>query len=81
MLKPFDERNNALLSANSIATSLMGKFSQIQDGFVGIFPPPPVPGLGAMGGFKLQLEDRAGLGFNELSKVQGKIVKKSNTVP
>ena len=30
------------------------------------FPPPPVPGLGAMGGFKLQIEDRAGNGFQAL---------------
>ncbi|MDO1698234.1 efflux RND transporter permease subunit, partial [Escherichia coli] len=39
MLKPFDERTDPSLSANAIAERLMGKFSQIPDGFVGIFPP------------------------------------------
>jgi multidrug efflux pump len=34
----------------------------IQDAFVMFFTPPPVDGLGAIGGFKLQLEDQAGLG-------------------
>ena len=34
----------------------------IQDAFVAVFPPPPVNGLGQVGGFKLELEDRAGLG-------------------
>ena len=28
-----------------------------------MFPPPPVNGLGTIGGFKLQIEDRAGLGY------------------
>ena len=81
MLKPFDERKDSSLTANAIAGKLMGKFSQIPDGFVGIFPPPPVPGLGAMGGFKLQIEDRAGLGFEALAQAQSEIMGKAMQVP
>ncbi|KGD90180.1 transporter [Achromobacter sp. RTa] len=81
MLKPFDERKDSSLSANAIAGKLMGKFSQIPDGFLGIFPPPPVPGLGAMGGFKLQIEDRAGLGFEALVQAQGQIMAKAMQTP
>ena len=81
MLKPFDERQDPSLSANAIAGKLMGKFSQIPDGFVGIFPPPPVPGLGAMGGFKLQIEDRAGLGFEALAQAQGQVMAKAMQAP
>jgi gold/copper resistance efflux pump len=81
MLKPFDERQDPSLSANAIAGKLMGKFSQIPDGFLGIFPPPPVPGLGAMGGFKLQIEDRAGLGFEALAQAQGQIMAKAMQAP
>ncbi|OZI73301.1 efflux RND transporter permease subunit [Bordetella genomosp. 6] len=81
MLKPFDERQDPSLSANAIATRLMGKFGRIPDGFVGIFPPPPVPGLGAMGGFKLQIEDRAGLGFEALAQAQGRIMAKASQAP
>ncbi|MGB3431348.1 efflux RND transporter permease subunit [Achromobacter sp.] len=81
MLKPFDERQDPSLSANAIAGKLMGKFSQIPDGFLGIFPPPPVPGLGAMGGFKLQIEDRAGLGFEALMQAQGQIMAKAMQAP
>ena len=32
-----------------------------------MFPPPPVHGLGTIGGFKLQIEDRAGLGYEALN--------------
>ena len=41
------------------------KFSQIQDAYIAVFPPPAVQGLGQIGGFKLQIEDRAGLGFRD----------------
>ncbi|WP_077964953.1 efflux RND transporter permease subunit [Ensifer adhaerens] len=81
MLKPFDERNDPSLSAFAIAGRLMGKFSQIPDGFAGIFPPPPVPGLGTTGGFKIQVEDRAGLGFAALAEAQGAIMGKAMQAP
>ncbi|QTN04468.1 multidrug efflux RND transporter permease subunit [Ochrobactrum sp. EEELCW01] len=81
MLKPFDERNDPSLSAFAIAGRLMGKFSQIPDGFAGIFPPPPVPGLGTTGGFKIQIEDRAGLGLEALAEAQGVIMAKAMQAP
>jgi len=65
-LKSFDERRGADQSAAAIAGRLNQAFSQIQDAFIVIFPPPPVQGLGTTGGFKLQLEDRASLGFEAL---------------
>jgi len=81
MLKPFDERKDPSLSAFAIAGKLMGKFSQIPDGFAGIFPPPPVPGLGSTGGFKIQIEDRAGLGFEALAQAQGAIMGRAMQTP
>ena len=41
------------LSATAIAAALNQKLSAIQDAFVVVFPPPPVIGLGTLGGFKL----------------------------
>ncbi|ABE39542.1 Hydrophobe/amphiphile efflux-1 HAE1 [Rhodopseudomonas palustris BisB5] len=81
MLDPFEQRKDPSLSANAIAGRLMGKYSQIPDGFVGIFPPPPVPGLGTIGGFKLQIEDRAGAGLEALAKAQGEIMAKASNAP
>ncbi|OBY84443.1 efflux RND transporter permease subunit [Delftia sp. JD2] len=81
MLKPFAERKDPSLSANAIAGKLMGRFSQIPDGFLGMFPPPPVPGLGSMGGFKMQIEDRAGLGLEALVQAQGALMAKAMQTP
>ena len=62
MLDPFEQRTTPELAAGAIAGRLGAKLQAIQDGFVAAFPPPPVPGLGALGGFKVQVEDRAGHG-------------------
>jgi hydrophobe/amphiphile efflux-1 (HAE1) family protein len=65
-LKPFEERKSKELSSGALVGALNQKLSVIQDAFVAVFPPPGVNGLGAVGGFKLQLEDRAGLGDSAL---------------
>ena len=65
-LDPFDERRDPSLSAGAISMALNQQFSGIRDAFTAIFPPPPVQGLGTIGGFRLQVEDRASLGFEEL---------------
>ena len=81
MLDPFEARKNPELSANAIAGRLMAKFSGIQEGFVGIFPPPPVPGLGVVGGFKLQVEDRAGHGAEALYAATQALVQRAAQEP
>lgn len=66
VLKPFEERHGPGMDANSVVADLNRRYSEIQEAFVAIFPPPPVQGLGQVGGFKLYVEDRASLGFEEL---------------
>jgi multidrug efflux pump len=71
-LKPAQERKSPDESAAAIVQDLNMRFASIQEAFVAIFPPPPVQGLGQVGGFKLYVEDRAGVGFEELySQLQG----------
>ncbi|HWI12509.1 MAG TPA: efflux RND transporter permease subunit, partial [Burkholderiaceae bacterium] len=80
-LKDFDQRKTRDLSAGAIAQSLNGQFGQIQDAFIAIFPPPPVQGLGTTGGFKLQLEDRASLGYDALDAAQKAFMAKAYQTP
>jgi multidrug efflux pump len=65
-LKDFDERKSKELSAGAIAQALNAKFSRIQDAYIAVFPPPPVIGLGMLGGFKLNVEDRQNRGAEAL---------------
>jgi hydrophobe/amphiphile efflux-1 (HAE1) family protein len=80
-LKPFDERHGKDEYGLNIAGALNGKFSGIQDAFVAVFPPPPVNGLGTVGGFKLELEDRAGLGETALNDATQAILGRAYQTP
>ena len=81
MLKPFNERKSAALSGDAIAASLNQKFAAIQDSFIAVFPPPPVMGLGTLGGFKFQIEDRGAAGYAELDKAKAAFLAKARQTP
>ncbi|NGM86856.1 efflux RND transporter permease subunit [Parapusillimonas sp. SGNA-6] len=80
-LDPFDQRKDEALSAQSIATALSQKYSQIKGSFIAVFPPPPIMGLGTVGGFKLQLEDRAALGYEQMDAVTKQFLAKASQAP
>lgn len=65
-LDDFSERNSPELSGGAIAAEVNKRLGAIQDAFIMVFPPPPVDGLGTIGGFKLYIEDRANLGPDAL---------------
>ena len=80
-LKPFDERKDPSMSANAIAAELNAQFADIQDAYIAIFPPPPVQGLGTIGGFRLQIQDRGNLGYEELYLQTQNILNKARQLP
>ena len=80
-LKPFEERRQKSQSAPAIAQALNGEYGKIQDAFIAVFPPPPVQGLGTIGGFRLQVEDRNSLGFEELARQTDNLLAKSRETP
>ncbi|WP_199086702.1 multidrug efflux RND transporter permease subunit [Bosea sp. ASV33] len=80
-LKPFHDRKDPSLSGNAIAMQLNKEFSGIKEAFIAMFPPPPVQGLGTIGGFKLQIEDRAGLGYAALDEATKAFMGKAATAP
>ncbi len=80
-LDPFDERHDPRLSGFAIAEALNGKFAAIEDAFIAVFPPPAVPGLGTIGGFKLQIEDRAALGYEALQEATDAFVARAAETP
>ncbi len=75
-LKPFDQRTGKGQSGPEIAAEINKRMGEIQDAFIMVFPPPPVNGLGTIGGFKMMVEDRGNVGYDELYKsvqaLQGK---------
>ncbi|WP_082768670.1 efflux RND transporter permease subunit [Paraglaciecola hydrolytica] len=80
-LDDFDLRQDPNLSASAIAAALNEKFAAIDEGFIAIFSPPPVQGLGSIGGFRLQLQDRANYGYDALFRVTSEVMQKAAEAP
>ena len=81
VLDDFEERKTPELSGGAIAMALNEKYSGIQEAFIAMFPPPPVNGLGQTGGFKLQIEDRAGYGNAALDEATKAVLAKAYQTP
>ncbi|MFG1376699.1 efflux RND transporter permease subunit [Xanthobacter autotrophicus] len=80
-LDEFEARRSPALSGNAIALALNQKFAAIPDAMIAMFPPPPVQGLGTIGGFKFQIEDRAGRGYEALDQATKAFLAKAATAP
>ncbi len=80
-MKPFAEREAQGLSANAILASLRQRLSTIEDAFVITIAPPPVAGIGNAGGFKMMLQDQAGLGPAALQAAAQDLAAKANQTP
>jgi len=64
----------AALKVNALAGRAMARFAQIRNAKVFAFPPPAVLELGRAGGFDFQLQDRAGLGHEELMAARNQLL-------
>jgi hydrophobe/amphiphile efflux-1 (HAE1) family protein len=69
------------VTANTVLADLRQRLSVIKDAHVVTIPPPPVQGLGSAGGFKIMLEDRAGLGSQTLVRAANALVDAANKDP
>ena len=80
-LKPFDQRTGKGQSGPEIAAEVNKRLGAIQDAFIMVFPPPPVNGLGTIGGFKMMVEDRGNVGYDELYKAVQALQAKAGADP
>jgi multidrug efflux pump len=83
ILKPFEERKgDPELGANAVIARLRkAYYGEIQEAQVGVFGAPPVDGLGSTGGFKMQVQDRGGLGLEALQGAVANVSEKGNAQP
>jgi multidrug efflux pump len=82
-LSSYEERydQGVDLSGDTIAAIMNRKYADIKGAKISVFSPPPVLGLGTLGGFKLQLEDRAGLGYQALYDATQKFIAEAAKAP
>jgi hydrophobic/amphiphilic exporter-1 (mainly G- bacteria), HAE1 family len=88
LLKPWNERPRPEQSVTSIIGGFFpkpfGLFPQLlsmQEATVIPFAPPPIQGLGELGGFEFHLQDRQGVGFKAVGEVLGQFLGQASTYP
>ncbi|QDU96681.1 efflux RND transporter permease subunit [Lignipirellula cremea] len=77
-LDPWDERLPAGHTLESILGSIAGPLAQLEEAIAFPFPPPAIRGLGVRSGFKMQIEDRANVGLQQLGQITAEMVEKAN---
>ena len=80
-LWPVHERTEDEQSAMAVAGRLRAGFSQISGGIVIPFLPPPIRGVGALGGFQFQVLDQSGGEIERLSQATGQLIGAANQSP
>ena len=64
--KDWDERTDPQLAQDALVGRLQRELGGFQEAFIIVIVPPPIQGLGFAGGFQMQVEDREGVGLEEL---------------
>ncbi|MFA6133198.1 MAG: multidrug efflux RND transporter permease subunit [Phycisphaerae bacterium] len=82
-LKPWSQRyakdNADSQNLMAIVRRLWGQMSQIQEGVVAVFAPPPILGLGTAGGFRMQVLDKGNLGLPMLETSVEELVRNASS--
>ncbi|KAF5042787.1 Multidrug efflux pump subunit AcrB [anaerobic digester metagenome] len=73
-LKDWDLRPGEHNKVKAIAGRAMQAFSGIKEAQVFAFPPPPVVELGMASGFDFELQDRGGLGHDQLMAARNQLI-------
>jgi multidrug efflux pump len=82
VLEPFEQRTTPDLSSDAIVARMRAAWArEIRDAQVVAFGAPAIPGLSVAGGFKLMVEDRAGLGLDALQRQTDQLVYKLQARP
>jgi HAE1 family hydrophobic/amphiphilic exporter-1 len=78
VMDPWSERSDASTSQDAIVEGVRQRFADIQEAVAFVFVPPAINGLGVSGGFQLQLQDRANIGYDALQQVAMEMVQDGN---
>jgi multidrug efflux pump len=80
-LKPWRERPGADNAVPAIIQRAFGGLGGIPDAFIIPINPPPIPELGIVAGFDLELEDQGGLGHDKLMDARRQLMAMAATNP
>ena len=80
-LKPFEERQRTGDSLARILSEASQRVSAIKGASIFVIPPPSVRGIGTLGGFTFEVQDRAGRGSRALQAATGELITAARADP
>lgn len=80
-LEDFETRKAGNISYEGIQEELSRSLGSMQEAFIIVIAPPPVRGIGNAGGFKLMLQDRGGVGNEQLLQAGYQLMGAANEDP
>jgi len=81
VFKDWGERHDSKLKQEAIVARLRQEMGQLHEAVVFPIVPPAIRGLGSSGGFQIQIEDRAGVGREELFQRLQEIIQTAQSRP
>lgn len=74
VLDPWDERDSKDLQLGSLMAAAQARFRQVEGAIVFAFAPPAIDGLGAAGGFQMEVLDKGGAGYQQLQGATSNVI-------
>lgn len=81
VFKPWGERQKFEQSAQALLNRIQESLAKITEVSIFSLNPPAIPGLGSIGGFVFQLQDRGNNDLSTLLQVKDELVKRANETP
>ncbi len=81
VLEDFEIREAKGRNVEDIVSEMRAIMAAVDEAFIVVIPPPPVPGIGNGGGFKMMLQDRTGQGLRTLEKAMWDLASAANQEP
>jgi hydrophobe/amphiphile efflux-1 (HAE1) family protein len=82
VLDTFEARGKQGLNVRRVADEIRTRLTrEVQEANTIVIIPPPVRGVGSSGGFSMRLQDRAGVGAVELSRIAQELIQAANATP
>jgi HAE1 family hydrophobic/amphiphilic exporter-1 len=79
--EPWEDRGDATLKQAALLQKIQRGLGAIQEGGAFAFPVPSLPGVGVSGGFTFMLQDKDGVGLDQLQAVAGEMIATANADP
>ncbi|MFC7339429.1 efflux RND transporter permease subunit [Haloferula chungangensis] len=78
---PWEDRSEPSLQQTALLQKIQRSLGSIQEGGAFVFPMPSLPGVGVSGGFTFMLQDKDGVGLDQLQAIAAELIASANTDP